>query len=66
MSHYSYDDFEELELHSTILIDTAGKKRWSRNGGAPFSDLANHWRGPCWNTGTLRALTSAESPRRTR
>lgn len=35
----SYDDFEELELHSTILIDPEGRIRWSRNGGDPFMDL---------------------------
>ncbi len=35
----SYDDFEELELHSTILIDKQGRVRWSRNGGEPFRDF---------------------------
>lgn len=35
----SYDDFEELELHSTFLIDVEGRIRWSRIGGAPFMDL---------------------------
>ncbi|MCZ6834557.1 MAG: redoxin domain-containing protein [Planctomycetota bacterium] len=35
----SYDDFEDLELHSTILIDKEGRIRWSRNGGEPFMDL---------------------------
>ncbi|HYO80258.1 MAG TPA: redoxin domain-containing protein, partial [Bryobacteraceae bacterium] len=34
----SYDDFEEMELHSTILIDKKGRIHWSRNGGEPFSD----------------------------
>ncbi len=36
---HSYDDFEELELHSTILVDAEGKLHWSRNGGDPFMDL---------------------------
>jgi peroxiredoxin len=37
---HSYDDFEEVELHSTILIDREGRVRWARNGGDPFSDIA--------------------------
>jgi peroxiredoxin len=36
----SYDDFEEMELHSTILIDKKGRVHWARNGGAPFEDMA--------------------------
>ena len=36
----SYDDFEEMELHSTILIDKKGRVHWSRNGGEPFTDMA--------------------------
>lgn len=32
----SYDDFENIELHSTILIDTEGRVRWKRTGGDPF------------------------------
>jgi peroxiredoxin len=35
----SYDDFEETELHSTLLIDRKGKVHWARQGGAPFSDF---------------------------
>jgi peroxiredoxin len=35
----SYDEFEDQELHSTILIDGAGKVRWSRTGGDPFMDV---------------------------
>jgi len=35
----SYDDFEEMELHSTILIDAKGRVRWKRTGGDPFSDI---------------------------
>ena len=36
---HSYDDFEEMELHSTIFIDVDGNVRWSRNGGEPFMEL---------------------------
>ncbi|HEX2837382.1 MAG TPA: redoxin domain-containing protein [Phycisphaerales bacterium] len=35
----SYDDFEEMELHSTILIDTKGRVHWKRTGGDPFADM---------------------------
>ncbi len=35
----SYDDFEEIALHATILIDKEGKLRWSRVGGEPFEDM---------------------------
>ena len=35
----SYDDFEEIELHSTILIDKQGKVRWKRTGGDPFMNI---------------------------
>ena len=34
----SYDDFEDIELHSTILIDTRGRVHWKRTGGDPFTD----------------------------
>jgi peroxiredoxin len=37
---HSYDDFEEIELHSTILIDKQGRVYWARNGGDPFSDVS--------------------------
>jgi peroxiredoxin len=36
---HSYDDFEEMELHSTILVDGSGKIRWTRTGGDPFMEL---------------------------
>jgi peroxiredoxin len=36
----SYDDFEDMELHSTVLIDKKGRVYWSRNGGDPFTDMA--------------------------
>lgn len=35
----SYDDFEGMELHSTILIDAKGKVRWKGTGGDPFGDV---------------------------
>lgn len=35
----SYDDFEEMELHSTILIDRSGRVRWKRTGGEPFMNM---------------------------
>ncbi len=40
ISKKPYDDFEEAELHSTILIDKNGRVHWARNGGDPFSDMA--------------------------
>ncbi len=36
----SYDDYEEIELHSTSLIDKEGRVYWARFGGDPFTDLA--------------------------
>ncbi len=35
----SYDDFENLELHSTIVLDREGRVRWKRTGGDPFSNV---------------------------
>ncbi len=35
----SYDDFEEMEIHSTILIDKEGRVHWARHGGAPFTNI---------------------------
>jgi peroxiredoxin/tetratricopeptide (TPR) repeat protein len=35
----SYDDFEDMELHSTILIDKVGRVRWKRTGGQPFMNM---------------------------
>ncbi len=37
---HSYDDFEEIELHSTLLIDAKGRVYWARLGGDPFGDTA--------------------------
>jgi peroxiredoxin/tetratricopeptide (TPR) repeat protein len=36
----SYDDFEEMEIHSTILIDKKGRVHWASMGGEPFGDMA--------------------------
>ncbi|MGH9673595.1 MAG: peroxiredoxin family protein, partial [Bryobacteraceae bacterium] len=36
----AYDDFEEMEIHSTILIDKQGRVHWARTGGEPFGDTA--------------------------
>ena len=38
--YQSYDDFEEMDVHSTVLIDKQGRVHWSRTGGAPFEDTA--------------------------
>ena len=35
----SYDDFEDIQLHSTIIIDKAGQVRWNRTGGDPFTNI---------------------------
>jgi peroxiredoxin len=37
--YQSYDDFEEIELHSTILIDKKRRIHWARTGGEPFMDF---------------------------
>jgi peroxiredoxin len=36
---HSYDDFEDLELHSTSLVDKRGRVYWARYGGEPFTNL---------------------------
>ena len=36
----SYDDFEEMELHATVLIDAQGRVHWASIGGEPFTDYA--------------------------
>ncbi len=47
----SYDDFEDMELHSTILIDREGRVRRKRTGGTPFMKIdyllgeINRWGG---------------------
>ena len=35
----AYDDFEEMALHATILIDKRGRVHWSRTGGSPFTEF---------------------------
>ena len=35
----SFDDFEDLALHSTILIDRRGRVHWAQTGGDPFTDF---------------------------
>lgn len=35
----SYDDFEEIGIHSTVLIDKDGRVYWAQHGGAPFEDF---------------------------
>lgn len=35
----SYDDFEDMQLHSTVLIDKCGRVYWARNGGEPFTQF---------------------------
>lgn len=35
----SYDEFEDLELHSTNFIDSEGRLRWAQTGGDPFMDM---------------------------
>lgn len=35
----SYDEFEDLELHSTNYIDRTGRLRWARTGGDPFMNM---------------------------
>jgi peroxiredoxin len=35
----SFDEFEDIELHSTQLIDRQGRLRWVRTGGEPFTDI---------------------------
>jgi peroxiredoxin/Tfp pilus assembly protein PilF len=34
----SYDDFEEMPIHSTVLIDKAGRVHWAHHGAGPFTD----------------------------
>jgi peroxiredoxin len=36
----AYDDFEEMELHATILIDRKGRIHWASIGGEPFTGMA--------------------------
>ena len=38
-AYRAYDDFEQMPLHGTFLIDGEGKVRWQDIGFEPFSDL---------------------------
>lgn len=38
-AYRAYDDFEDRELHATVLVDAEGKLRFRRSGGEPFMDL---------------------------
>ena len=35
----SFDDFEEIELHATFLLDGQGRVHWLDRGGDPFMDF---------------------------
>jgi peroxiredoxin/tetratricopeptide (TPR) repeat protein len=35
----AYDDFEDMEIHATILIDKVGRIHWGSIGGEPFTDM---------------------------
>ena len=35
----AYDEFEEIELHATLLIDPSGRIHWARRGGEPFMNF---------------------------
>jgi peroxiredoxin len=36
---HAFDDFEEIELHATVLVDKDRRVHWARTGGAPFMDF---------------------------
>lgn len=35
----AYDDFEDMEIHATLLIDRKGRVHWGSIGGEPFTDM---------------------------
>ena len=35
----SYDDFEEMRLNSTVLIDAKGGIHWAKYGGQPYEEI---------------------------
>jgi len=37
--YHAYDDFEEVELHATVLVDRSGGVHWLQVGGDPFMDF---------------------------
>ncbi|MEM1012210.1 MAG: redoxin domain-containing protein [Planctomycetota bacterium] len=57
----SYDDFEEIELHSTFLVDRLGRVHWSRIGGEPFEDL-DFLLGEIERVNKMTAETAAATP----
>lgn len=38
-SYHAYDDFEQMPLHGTFLVDGAGKVRWQDISYEPFRDM---------------------------
>ena len=38
-AYRAYDDFEQMPLHGTFLVDAAGKVRWQDISFEPFNDL---------------------------
>ena len=38
-SYRAYDDFEEMPLHSTVLIDAEGRLRWQDISFEPFAEV---------------------------
>ena len=38
-AYRAYDDFEQMPLHGTFLVDAAGKVRWQDISFEPFTDL---------------------------
>ena len=37
-AYRAYDDFEQMPLHATFLVDGAGKVRWQDISAEPFND----------------------------
>ena len=35
----AYNDFEQVPLHATFLIDSQGNMRWQKVGSDPFLDV---------------------------
>jgi peroxiredoxin/Tfp pilus assembly protein PilF len=56
----SYDDFEEMPIHSTVLIDKTGRVHWARHGGGPFTDY-DFLAGQLERMNALAAKTSSSS-----
>jgi peroxiredoxin len=61
----SYDDFEAMGIHSTILIDKEGRVYWAKHGGAPFDDfkfLSDQLRRMNERHNSARSMTTASKP----